>query len=49
MSDTPLNCIHYLWGITAMAVGTTIVYRLIQKEDFSNELKNAGLSNIDVL
>ena len=48
MSDNPISCIHYLWGITALAVGTSIVYRIVQREDFREELKNAGLGNIEV-
>ena len=48
MSDAPFNCIRYLWGITALAVGTTIVYRLIQREDFSSEVRKAGLSDVEI-
>ena len=49
MSDTPVNYIHYLWGITAMAVGCSIVYKLIQREKFSEEVRRAGLYDINVV
>ena len=48
MSDTPVNCIHYLWGITTAAVCTAIIYRIKQREDFHEELKRAGLGDIEV-
>ena len=46
MSERPTDVVHYVWGITALAVATTIGYRLFAREDFRDELKRAGLDKI---
>ena len=43
MSDTPVTWVHYVWGIAAMAVGASIVFRLSQRESFREEVNRAGL------
>ena len=43
MSDTQVTWVHYVWGIAAMAVGASIVFRLSQRESFREEVNRAGL------